>query len=156
MAQEHSRNEKAGRPSLSEGTGGVPAAAATTDYRSALSQLNESDAFGEAREQNVDRTGEYIRHEIASSPGEKPEIANGPAPPVGDDSALSLLSELCASGEVSKQNVDTAYDDSRHEKAKFDSRSERTEIVPVSATPEDYHAALLQIIEQATNDPGQL
>jgi hypothetical protein len=153
MAQEHSRSEKADCASLGEGTGGVPA---FTDYHSALSQLNESDAFGGVREQSVDRTGEYFRHERPSSPGEKPEIVNVPAPAVGNDSALSLLNELCAPGEVRKQNVDMAYEDSRYEKAKFDSGSERTEIVPVGATPADYHAALLQIIEQAATDPRQL
>jgi hypothetical protein len=98
MAQEHSRNEKAGLDSRIERTAAASVSAVTTNIDWALSQLNVSDAFGRMREQSVDMSYEHSPDEKANfDPGsEETEIVAVSAAHTDYHSALLQIIESAA------------------------------------------------------------
>jgi hypothetical protein len=102
MAQEHSDSERENRDSHAERTAGASASPVPEHYNSALSELNMLDAPNGAGKSKVEAASEPPSEKggrFQSSRETIEIISAGAAPTTNSDSALALLSELCALGE---------------------------------------------------------
>jgi hypothetical protein len=148
-------NERAEAPSVSS----VPTS--TTHCESALAQLKSSDTVDRIVQQDSYGTYHYFHRERMSSESavEKPEIvveASSPREFADNESALSLLNELCAPSEAAMSPFDDASEGARHRQPSLHSRGESAETALVGEQSAGYYSALLQIIDSAENDPRKL
>jgi hypothetical protein len=142
----------------------TPSAAPTAraDHDSAQVQLSEASGHGKEHPADMPHKPSPAEKAELDARGKTAEVVTVKAAPTArtnaaeSDSALPHAKVADAAVRVRRQTVDMADGDSADEQANFAPVGEQTGIVAVGAAHTDYHSALLQIIESASNDPRQL